>query len=58
MNAGQFPLTKNNFIFVDLFITYGEVDANPENDDVVRADGPFTVKFDEITLNFTSVPAE
>ena len=46
-----YKLEKGDYLLLQLYIEY--LDSS-----VIRADGDFTVRFDDITLDFTSVPPE
>ena len=44
--GGSYLIEKGDFLFFDVYIIYNETTN--------RADGPFTVKFDDIKLNFST----
>ena len=52
MNYGSYKFSKGGYFFLQLDIYYENVDG------VVRADGDFSVDFDDIVLDFSSVPPE
>ena len=52
-NANSYKLSKGSHLFLTIYIDYGQVN------DMYRADGDFTVDFDDIILEFSSVaPSE
>ena len=48
-SAGDYELAKGDYIVLTIVIGYSDVDG------VVRADGDFSVTFDDMNLSFTSV---
>lgn len=50
-STGDYELAKGDYIVLTIVIGYSDVDG------VVRADGDFSVAFDDMNLSFTSVPA-